>query len=384
VRRLLVFASAVVLVETVFFAALAPLLPQFRDDLGLAKWETGLLVASYAIGGVAGAIPAGMLATRFGVKWIVITGLLALSATSALFGVVDAYWALVLTRLAQGFAGTFCWTGALAWVVGASSRERRGEMIGIVMSAAIGGALLGPVVGGLASEVGHFACFGGIACVALGLAAVAAVTTAPARGAPQPLRMLWQALRERQVLAGMWLLTVPALLFGTLSVLGPLRLDELGFGVVGVAGAFFLAGLVEASASPLVGRWSDRSGRLVPMRVGLVASIAVTLVIPWIDGRWALGAAVIVAGLSFGLFWTPSMAMFSDGIEKVGVEHGLGFALMNFGWAPGNALGTAAGGALAGAAGDAVAYGTLAAICAVTLLALRGGQRSPAVATSRA
>jgi len=170
VRRLLVFASTIVLVETVFFAALTPLLPAFRDELGLVKWETGLLVATYAIGGVAGAVPAGMLATRFGVKWTVIAGLLVLSATSALFGVADAYWSLVLTRLAQGFAGTFCWTGALAWVVRATTSERRGEMIGFVMSAAIGGALLGPLVGGVASEVGRTACFGGVAAVAFVLA----------------------------------------------------------------------------------------------------------------------------------------------------------------------------------------------------------------------
>lgn len=374
-RRLLPFASAVVLVETLFFAALAPLLPAFRDELGLVKWQAGLLVAGYAVGGVVGAIPSAMLATRIGVRHTALLGLLALAVASAAFGLANGYWTLVLTRLAQGIAGTLCWTGALAWVISSGSRARRGELIGVVMSAAIGGALMGPVLGGLASELGRAACFGGIAALALALGGWGLMIPAPRAGKPQPVRLLLVALRRRPVIAGMWLMTIPALLFGALSVLGPLQLDDVGWGVAGIAATFFLSGCVEAAASPLIGRWSDRRGRLAPMRVGLAASTAVMLALPWLGERWALSALVVLAGLAFGMFWTPSMALLSDGIEAAGVEHALGFALMNFAWAPGNAIGTAAGGALAGAAGDAVTYGALAAVCVATFAVLP--RRSP-------
>jgi predicted MFS family arabinose efflux permease len=380
VRRLIALACSIVLVETTFFAALSPLLPRFAEELDLSKGESGLLVATYAIGGALGAIPSALVVTRFGVKATVILGLVLLTATSVAFGVVSSYWLLDLTRLAQGVAGALCWTGALAWLVDATPRERRGETIGIAMSAAVVGALLGPVVGAAAVHFGRAPTFGAVAALALLLALVALQTPAPAPEERQPLRVLLDALKERQVLVGMWLLTLPAILFGTLSVLGPLQLDALGWGAVGVAVTFVVSAAIEAVLNPAIGRWSDRRGRLAPMRVGLVASVGVALVIPWLDSRWTLSLFIVLAGMAFGTFWAPSMAMLSDGWEAAGVGHGLGFALMNLAWAPGHAVGSAVGGGIADAASDALAYGLLAALCLATLLALQGAFRRPVTA----
>jgi predicted MFS family arabinose efflux permease len=239
------------------------------------------------------------------------------------------------------------------------------------MSAAIVGALLGPVLGGVAAEVGRAPTFGAIAGVSLLLAVVALLIVAPPPEARQPLRTMFVALRERPVLGGMWLLWVPALLFGMLSVLGPLRLDALGWGALGVTATFVVAAAFEAAVSPLVGRWSDRSGRLAPIRVGLVLSIAVSLSLPWIGERLALSAFVVLAGISYGMFWAPAMAMLSDSWEAAGVGHALGFALMNLAWAPGNVIGSAAGGALADLAGDVASYAVAAALCLGTLVGIR-------------
>jgi MFS family permease len=373
-RRLLALSCSIVLVDTIFFAALSPLLPRFAEELDLSKAESGLLVATYALGGVLGAIPSGLVATRLGVKATVVLGLSLVAVTSVLFGIVTDYWLLDLTRLAQGIASAFCWTGALAWLVDATSQERRGETIGIAMSAAIVGALLGPVLGAAAVHFGRLAAFSGVAALATALAVLALRTPSPPPEERQPLRLMLVALRERTVLAGMWLLMLPALLFGTLAVLAPLQLDLLGWGALGIAATFAVSALVEACLSPLVGRWSDRRGRLTPVQFGLAGSLAVCLTIPWIDQRFVLSIVVVCAGISFGTFWTPSMALLSDGWEGAGVGHALGFALMNFAWAPGNVIGSAAGGGLAEAGGDLVAYSVLAALCMLTLggvLALR-------------
>ena len=71
------------------------------------------------------------------------------------------------------------------------------------------------------------------------------------------------------------------------------------------------------------------------------------------------------------------MALLSDGWEGVGVGHALGFALMNFAWAPGNVIGSAAGGGLAEAGGDLVAYSVLAALCVLTLAGVHALRREP-------
>ena len=57
-RRLFLLVSAVVLVDTMFFAAVAPLLPHFSDELGLSKTAAGVLTAAYPAGTFAGALPA--------------------------------------------------------------------------------------------------------------------------------------------------------------------------------------------------------------------------------------------------------------------------------------------------------------------------------------
>jgi MFS family permease len=376
-RRLIALACSIVLVDTIFFAALSPLLPRFTEELGLSKGEAGLLVAMYALGGVLGAIPSGIAATRLGVKATVALGLTLVAVTSVLFGIVSDYWLLDVTRLVQGFASAFCWTGALAWLVNATPPERRGETIGIAMSAAIVGALLGPVLGAAAVQFGRPAAFSGVAVLAATLALLALQTPSPPAEERQPLRLMLVALRERQVLAGMWLLMLPALLFGALAVLAPLQLDALGWGAIGIAATFVVSAIVEACLSPLVGRWSDRRGRLAPLQFGLAGSLVVCLTIPWIDQRWVLSVVVVAAGIAFGAFWTPSMAMLSDGWEGAGVGHALGFALMNFAWAPGNVIGSAAGGGLAEAAGDLVAYAVMAALCALTLAGVLALRRQP-------
>jgi MFS family permease len=374
VRRLVLLTSAILFVETIFFAALAPLLPGFEEELGLSKSQAGLLVAMYALGGIAGAIPGALVASRVGIKPATVAGLLLVTAGCVAFGVVDSYWLLNATRFAQGFGSSFCWTGALAWLISATPRRRRGEMIGIAMGSAIGGALLGPLLGGLASEVGRAPAFGGVAALSLLLAAWALELPAPPQGESQPLRLLLVALRSRRVLVGMWLLMLPALLFGTLGVLAPLQLHELGWSTLGIAATFFVSAGIEASLSPAIGRWSDRRGRLAPIRFGLIAAGAVSLIIPWLDDRWVLSLLVVLAGISYGMFWTPATALLSEGWESVGVEHALGFGLMNFAWAPGHVIGSAAGGGLADLGGDITAYAVLAAVCLTTFAAL--GQRS--------
>ena len=44
-RRLLILVGAIVFVDTLFFAALTPLLPHYVDELGLSKAHAGLLAA---------------------------------------------------------------------------------------------------------------------------------------------------------------------------------------------------------------------------------------------------------------------------------------------------------------------------------------------------
>jgi MFS family permease len=370
VRRLVLLVSAILLLESMFFAVLAPLLPHFAEEFGLSKAASGALSAIYAFGGLAGAIPSGLLAVRLGVKPTVLGGLGLIVLTSVAFGFADSLWLLYAARFGQGVGSALAWTGGLAWLLAAGPARRRGELIGVAMGAAVAGALLGPVLGAAASVTSSAAAFAVVASLGVVLAIGALGTPAfPPPDTPPRLRALATAFREREIAVGFWLVSLPAFLLGVISVVAPLRLDELGWGALGIGAAFFLSAGVEAALNPFLGRWSDRHGRLAPVRAGLVASLTISLVLPWVDLHWPAFLLVVCAGIAYGIFWVPGTTLLSDGAETAGLDQGFGFALLNVAWAPANVVGAALGGLLADATGDAGAYVLVAALCALTFAA---------------
>jgi len=378
VRRVVVLAGSIVFVDTLFFAALTPLLPAYADRFDLSKSGAGLLAAAYPLGVLAAGIPSGFLAARLGVKPTAIAALALIAATSVVFGYGDSIALLDGARFTQGIGSACAWASALSWLITAAPSGRRGQLIGSAMGVAIAGALFGPVAGVIASQAGTGPVFAGIGglCVLVGI--VALRTPAPVVRSGQSLRRVGRALVDVRLLGGLWLVALPALLFGTQSVLVPLRLSTLGFGAIAIGAVYLAATGCEAVASPLVGRASDRYGKRLPVVIGLAASAAVTAVLPWLDVGEVLAAVAVVAAVSFGMFWPPSMSFLTERAERVGLDVAWGFALINLAWAPGQALGALGGGALARASGDAVPYLLLSAGCLATLVAVvRAGNVRP-------
>jgi MFS family permease len=350
-----------------FFAALTPLLKHYVDELDLSKSQAGALAAMYPAGAFIAAIPSGMAVARFGVKPAVLVGLSLLALTTTAFGLADSVWMLDAARFLQGVSSGFSWTGALAWLVAAAPPGRRGQLIGTAFGTAIAGALFGPVLGAAAAVTRTDVAFGAVAGLALVLAVAAALTPAATPDRPQPVRALFQALGSRTIRIGVWLVLVPALLFGNLGVLAPLRLSDLGWGAVAIGATYLTSAALEAAASPIVGRISDRRGRLPPLRVALLASAVVSVLLPWPDRPWLLALLVVCAGVAYGIFWTPAMSMVTDEAEARGLDYGYAFALVNLAWAPGQAGGAALGARVASLTSDKVTYVALASICLATL-----------------
>jgi MFS family permease len=370
VRRLLLLTSAIVFFDTLFFAALTPLLPHFASSLHLGKTGAGILSAAYPAGAFVGAIPSGIVAARAGVKRTVLVGLVVVAVCTVLFGLGTEAWQLDVARFLQGLASAFSWTGALAWLVAGAPAGRRGALIGSAFATAVGGALFGPVLGGVASVAGIGWTFGAVGVASLGLVAWAALTPAERPEAPQPLGRLVEALRDPVMAGAFWFVVLPALLFGTLSVLAPLRLSTLGFGSVAIGAVFLCSAAFEAGNNVLLGHLSDRIGTRAPLVAGLCASIVVASLLPWPQNRFALAVLVVCAGIAFGAFFTPGMTRLTHLSEARALDYGYTFALVNLAWAPGQTLGAAGGGALAHATTDTAVYLALAGVCALTLAGL--------------
>src|SRR5439155_4296333 len=264
-RRLLLLVGALVFVDTMFFAALTPLLPHYAHRYALSKAGAGVLAGAYPAGVLLGSIPSGLVSVRIGVKRTVLAGTMLMAATTVAFGFAHSVTLLEVARFAQGMASALTWAAGQAWLVAAAPARRRGELIGSALGAAIVGAMFGPVLGGIAAVVGSGPTFTAVGLVALALGVWALATEAPPPRAGQSLRRLLDAVRDRRTLAGIWLVTLPGFLFGTLGVLAALRLSALGFGAVAIGAVFLVGAGLEAGVVPLPGRLSDRRGRRLPV-----------------------------------------------------------------------------------------------------------------------
>ena len=383
-RRLVLVVGAVVFLDTMFYAVISPLLPQLTHELRLSKLSAGVMTAGYPIGMLVASLPGGILAARVGPRLTVMLGLLLLACSTVAFGLVHSAVALDAARIVEGIGGACSWAGGIAWIVAEAPADRRGEMIGKAVGAAVAGALFGPAIGALASFTGRPVLFCALAALALGLVAVTRTLPDDAESSSQGVRTVVAAIRRRPVAVALWLMLLPALGSGILNVLGPLRMHRFGASAVAIGATWLVAAGLEALIAPVVGRLSDRHGRIVPLRAGLAAAAVILACFTLPASAPLLAVVIVCTGIAFGFFWAPAMALLSDAGEAAGLDHALGAALMNLAWAGGVILGAAGGGAIAKSSGDVVPTAGAAVVFALTALALlrrrsaaRAGELSP-------
>jgi predicted MFS family arabinose efflux permease len=370
VRRLLLLISAIVFIDTSFYAAITPLLPYYADHEHLTKTSAGILSGAYPAGTLIASIPAGALAARVGPRALLAAGLTLLAVTSIVFGLAQSIVLLDVARFAQGMGGALSWTGGMGWLSGMAPPERRGQMMGTAMAAATGGALMGPVLGAVARWIGTGVTFGGVGVIAALM--LVAVLGFPGRE-PRAERIagsLREAVRQPVVARGLWLVACAALLFGTLNVLLPLRIDRAGGSAAVIAVVWVLTAGFESIVNPVSGRHADRHGWTGIARLGLVGG---ALVAVGAGASTALVALVIVglaSGPVIGVLWTPGLVLLGQGSDDAGFDHTYAFALMNLAWAAAQTVATAGGGALAHATTDIVPLLVVASVAVVTAAAM--------------
>ncbi|MCY7302345.1 MAG: MFS transporter [Thermoleophilia bacterium] len=370
-RRLLAVVSVTVFADAMLFSAIVPLVPVLSDTYDLSKTGAGVLVAAYGAGAVVAGIPSGVFASRIGPKRTVVIGLLVLAVSTLAFSLGESAAALGAARFAQGVASAITWCGALAWLTLATPRDQRGKAVGTVFSIAVLGFIVGPAIGAIAELTSLRGTFMMIAGLTV-LVALFAASSPAGQPEEQPPEALRRILKNRGFFAALWLVLVPSLFLGVLDLLVPLSLDDANWGTIAIAATFIAAGLSEVILAPLIGSFSDRRGRLVPVRAGLLLMGITGMAFAALDTAYAIAALVIVASIAASLIFSPSAALISDRGEEAEIPQTLAFGFMNTAWAGGVMLGPVLGGAIADALGDAGPYVLGAALAFITAGSLRG------------
>jgi DHA1 family multidrug resistance protein-like MFS transporter len=250
------------------------------DPRSIALWSGLLAAVTPAVSGALGPL-FGRLADRFGRKLMLIRSLAAFALIIALMGLVRSVEELFVARLVQGlFAGFTPMAMAVASV--SAPRDRVPAAIGLVQSAQLLSAAVGPAVGGyVASHYGiRYAFFATAALCALALLGLIVLfhEVAPAgpggsraAGARLPMR---QALGYPNFLLVLGLLLITQFLDRGLALLIPLQVAQLP-GIDAIAATSGVIISVAAVGATLSANLTARLSRGVPgaklLMLGLLA-----------------------------------------------------------------------------------------------------------------
>jgi DHA1 family multidrug resistance protein-like MFS transporter len=297
--RNLTILSFTLVIVSLGFGLVVPILPFIIERLGAGGREYGLLVALSALTELIFGPFWGGVSDRVGRKPILMVGVVGYAVTLILFGLATQLWMLYAARALSGVLSAAAMSTAMAYIGDSTGAKERGGGMGALGGAAGLGVILGPGVGGWLAAYSltlPFFVGAGLALVAVLLVAVFLPETLPPAQRPSTpralslvdARELWHA--GRGPLGGL-------LLLATLGTLGTSNFESI----------FSLYGADRLGYSP------DQVG-LVLTVVGIVAVIGRGLLTGMATRRWGephvIQAALLAASGAFVLllmaqsFWT--------------------------------------------------------------------------------
>ena len=318
-RRQLLILSFTLVVVTLGFGLVMPIIPFYMEELGAGGTELGLLMASYAVMRLIFGPIWGSLSDRVGRKPILMIGVLGYGITMVGFGLANQLWMMFLARILAGVLSSATAPTTMAYISDSTSEEDRGGGMGMLGAAGGLGAIFGPAMGGLLAERSlsfPFFVAAGMSFLALVLVALLLPESLPQsdrspRTTDQPifdLRALWKAMFSPigSLLALTFLVTGGLMIF--YGILGLYALERFGFGTSEVGVIFTILGLVSAVGQGLlVGPLTKRFGDPMVIKVGFLLSAVSLLTVMLADqyipllvtiGLFSLANALLIPAIT--------------------------------------------------------------------------------------
>jgi MFS transporter, DHA1 family, multidrug resistance protein len=269
-----------------------PALPLFIRSLGVSVAAVGYIAAASTIVGIVVSIPAGILSDIIGRKRVILAAAVVFATAPFLYLLVTAPWELALVRVYHGLATAIL--GPVAMAAVADTYERgRGEKMAWYSSATMIGRFVAPFVGGFLIFGNDFRWvyiadgFAGILALlaAIRLPLSSSASTSIIEGLKRQRGRYGQEIafifRHRGILATSGIEATQYFAYGAIETFLPIFLNEkLGYSSWEI-GTLFTAQIVSATLTkPIMGRLSDRIGRIPLITAGLaIGGIATALMV---------------------------------------------------------------------------------------------------------
>ncbi len=360
--------------DTVVYAMLPPLLPEYARLHGLSQTHLGFLFGSYAGALLLAALPLGTWADRHGRRGPFLGGLVGFGASTILFAFAGNFPLLLVARVLQGVAAAATWVAGLSMVADHFPANQRGKAMSTVFACANLGLFLGPAFAGWMTRVwdirAAFLFAAGLAVLDAGVR----ITLLPEDPPGQPAGSGYLGLlRDGTVRVFAGAMVLGSLLGAVLEAVLPLHLSKhLGMDAMAIGLAFTTTALASIVTSPLVGHWTDRRGPWGPLRLGMGLAAVLLATAPFLPGRAAVFAYMLAMGSTCSLLMSPCGPALAGHVEGKGsTDFGSVFSLLNIAFSLGLMVGPVVGSALADLAGLKAAMGLLAVAFLLYPLALR-------------
>jgi DHA1 family multidrug resistance protein-like MFS transporter len=326
-----------------------PALPLLIRSMGVPLSTVGYIAAASTIVGIVVSFPAGMLSDIIGRRRVMLIATVMFATAPFLYLVIAGPWQLVLVRIYHGLATAILGPVALA-AVADTFKKGRGERMGWYSAATMVGRFFAPLIGGLLIFGEDFRWvyladgFAGI------LALVAAVRLSIASVAQESLREAFaeqrakygqeirSVLRHLGILATSGVEAVQYFAFGALEIFLPIYLNEqLGYPAWKI-GLLFTAQILAATLTkPVMGRLSDRYGRVRMIVSGLILGGITTGTMVLSSDYFAILVLMALFGLGLATVTASTAALVADLSPSQGHGGALGIlsSIMDVGHASG-------------------------------------------------
>ncbi len=318
-RRLLLPIYVPSLLSSISLQALLVLVPLYVLEQGAGAPAAAFLIGLRGAGMLLFDLPVGILLARLGDKPVLISGLVAITASTALFALSDSLWVMGFAALVSGMGFTAWMIGRQSYITDCSDISERGRAIAAMAGTMRIGGLIGPAVGAVvAKEFGfRFAFIVLAVSVAAALLLVMAFTR-NVRPERQPANVHLSRIKE---IAGAHSRVMATAGFASLAlqlmrsgrvILIPLFGYFLGLTITEIGLIISLAAVVDAALFYPAGMVMDRYGRKwmsVPCLVLFAVSLAA---MPLTQGYYSLLAVAMLAGFANGLGTGSLLILGSD------------------------------------------------------------------------